>query len=65
MATRVTKRTYADLCKTCKGKGFIGNPNFNPYVTSSVTTIPCPVCGGSKIITVTETIEEYGLSNNQ
>jgi len=49
-------RTYLDGCKWCGATGFV-QPVFDIYHTSSGSSI-CPVCNGSKIVLVTETIDE-------
>jgi len=51
-----TTRTYYDGCKFCQGKGQIPST----YPIGSMSTSPyetCPVCSGSKVIPITETIE--------
>ena len=50
------KRTYITGCGWCGATGFATNPEFDPNVTCSSQTIICPVCIGTKVITV---IEEY------
>ena len=50
-----TTRTYYDGCRYCGATGkvpFYGNPN----ITGDVTNI-CPVCNGSKVILITETMD--------
>jgi hypothetical protein len=45
-------RTYPSGCRHCKATGFVPTTG-----TSSSTTDRCPVCNGSKVITVTEEFE--------
>jgi DnaJ-class molecular chaperone len=51
-----TTKTYPSLCTTCQGSGFVISKSLS---TSSTTEI-CPVCNGTKVMTVTEITEgEY------
>lgn len=43
------KKTYLSGCVWCKASGIVPNP-----FSGTATTINCPVCNGSKVITVTE-----------
>ena len=48
-------KTYAVLCKTCGGTGFIITPKYmNTQSTTPITDI-CPVCNGAKTQIVHET----------
>jgi len=50
-------RTYPIVCPSCKGNGWINQPE---GIHSSTTRI-CPACSGSKIVMVTETDDiDYG-----
>jgi hypothetical protein len=51
-----TTRTYLQECTWCNATGFVKIPNPG-FMTSALTGI-CPVCQGTKVITVTETIED-------
>ena len=48
----VTKQ-YSDLCRSCSGTGQLADvpDTTNPFRT-------CPACGGTGVVTVTETITE-------
>jgi len=39
-------KTYLIVCPSCKGRGYINNPQ----PVSSSTQIVCPACNGSKIV---------------
>lgn len=49
-----TTKTYLSGCTWCKGIGVILKPT--PGTTTSMTDV-CPVCNGSKVITITEVTE--------
>lgn len=44
-------KSYPIVCPSCKGLGYI----INPQSYSSSTTIICPACDGTKVVTVNET----------
>jgi len=48
-------RTYLLGCTWCNASGFVPAKNFG--MTTPLVE-PCPVCQGSKIITVTEVLQE-------
>ena len=51
-----TTRTYLSGCTTCQMTGFVYTKDFGMGTTT--LTAPCPVCGGSKTIIVTETFDD-------
>ena len=53
-----TTKTYSKGCQWCTATGVVANPAFDPNITGNEWTIICPVCNGSKVITVTEVIED-------
>lgn len=53
-----TTKTYLSGCNFCNATGLIRNYAFDPNVTGCAILVTCPVCNGTKIITVTETIED-------
>lgn len=53
-----TTRTYLSGCKYCGATGKVKNNDFNPNITDSTLEIVCPVCNGSKVITVTEEFDQ-------
>ena len=62
-----TKRTYLDGCKWCGATGVVSNNSLPPMSTMSNSTITCPVCNGSKVITVTEEFDDteiIGIPSN-
>lgn len=46
-----TMRQYLEMCKTCNGYGQLADS-----ATSTNLYRTCPVCNGSGVITITETI---------
>ena len=50
-------RQYPIVCPTCRGSGFIKNPDA-VFGYTTMLTIICPVCQGSEIVICTETIPE-------
>ena len=57
-----TVKQYPNLCKSCNGSGLINNyEEQNFYTPLVMTKITCPVCSGTGVITVTETIEDDRL----
>jgi len=48
-------KTYPIVCKSCNGSGYMNNPNFDPNVTETSTSVICKACNGSGIVIVTET----------
>ena len=55
--TKVT-RTYLSGCTWCNATGTVQNPTFDPNITGNEWVIICPVCNGSKVITVTEEYDD-------
>ena len=52
-----TTKTYFSGCNYCNATGLIKNYVFNPNITGCEVSITCPVCNGSKVITITEVTE--------
>lgn len=44
------KRRYPMVCPSCGGLGWISNP----LPVSSGSTVVCPACNGTKVVTVVE-----------
>jgi hypothetical protein len=51
----ITTRTYFNGCNWCNATGLIPSKDFGMNTTPLMIT--CPVCNGSKVITVTESFE--------
>ena len=48
-------RTYIIICPSCNGRGHIPNPEIG---ITTVVTVVCPACKGSKTVIVTEQTNE-------
>jgi DnaJ-class molecular chaperone len=48
-------RTYLSGCEWCNATGIVRTVNLPHQTVSSSLTEVCPVCNGTKVITITET----------
>ena len=53
-----TKRTYPSGCTWCGATGIVSNNARPPMSTMSNSTTICPVCNGTKMITITEEYDD-------
>ena len=53
----ITHRSYPIICPSCRGLGYVSNPEFDGHTSTSINMI-CLACNGYKTVMVNEIIDD-------